>query len=390
MNKSHHKKLIPMFLMFFALLPTSCIKDEEANKECDIVSAWVEDEQLAPHFYQLSQMRKENISSSEKVIIFTVRAAETMPQKIAVHFTLTPGATIEPANGSVQDFTNGPITYTVTSEDGAWKREYIVDFREANLSNLFDIPDFKFSFENVNTIEGSGKNSYHAFYEVDKAGTQHDFWASGNPGVVLTKYNAKPEDFPTRSTDDGYQGKGVCLNTQDAGALGRMMGKPIAAGNLFLGKFIFENVLTSPLKTTEFGLPINKEPVKVTGYYKYQPGKEFTNAKSQVIEGRTDEASIYAVFYRNTDENGQDIKLYGDDVFTNPNILKIAQMASLPPTDEWTRFEMQFEGKDADEQILATQGYNMVIVFSSSKEGANFEGAIGSTLYVDEVEVSFK
>ena len=31
---------------------------------------------------------------------------------------ITPGATIEPANGSVQDFTEGPVVYVVTSQDG--------------------------------------------------------------------------------------------------------------------------------------------------------------------------------------------------------------------------------------------------------------------------------
>jgi len=29
-------------------------------------------------------------------------------------------------------------------------------------------------------------------------------------------------------------------------------------------------------------------------------------------------------------------------------------------------------------------------VFSSSKDGAQFEGAVGSTLYIDEVEISYE
>ena len=87
---------------------------------------------------------------------------------------------------------------------------------------------------------------------------------------------------------------------------------------------------------------------------------------------------------------GKDIVLYGDDVLSSPYIVRKAQVASLPPTDEWTLFEMFFEGADADTQILLSQGYNMTLVFSSSKDGASFEGAVGSTLYVDEVEVSFE
>ena len=57
--------------------------------------------------------------------------------------------------------------------------------------------------------------------------------------------------------------------------------------------------------------------------------------------------------------------------------------------DEWTHFELELEGDSADPQILAAMGYNFTVVFSSSKGGDLFEGAIGSTLMVDEVRVEF-
>ena len=49
-----------------------------------------------------------------------------------------------------------------------------------------------------------------------------------------------------------------------------------------------------------------------------------------------------------------------------------------------------FEGKDAPDDIVNAMGCNLALVFSSSKSGAQFEGAIGSTLYIDEVEVSYE
>lgn len=385
MMKKQVKRIITVILTIYGFTAlTSCIKEELPNTECDILSAWVEGEQYESNFFQANQMRVDNISSNEKEIIFTVRSTFSLPKNLPVHFTITPGATIEPTNGSEQDFTEGPVTYTVTSQDGAWKREYKVVFREASL------PSHTFGFEWVDEEMGYNNSIYHVFYEKDQSGNRHNIWASGNAGVTIVNPDWIPERFPTRSIADGYVGKGVCLNTQYAGDLGKLFGKPIAAGNLFLGKFNVDKVLSDPLKTTEFGIPIDKEPVRVTGYYKYQPGKEFTNAKMEVVPGRIDEASVYAVFYRNVDDDGNDVKLYGDDVFTNPNILKIAEVKSLPPTNEWTRFEMFFEGKDADDQLVESRGYNMTIVFSSSKEGAAFEGAIGSTLYIDEVEVSFE
>lgn len=346
------------------------------------MSAWVEGEQYTSNFYQPIQMRMENISSNEKEIIFTVRSTASLPNDIPVYFTLTPGASIEPANGSKQDFTSGPVTYIVTSEDGAWKRKYKVFFREPSLPNIF-------SFEMVDEEEGYNKSIYNVFYEVDNVGNRQNVWASGNAGVTIINQNWTPELFPTHSSDDGYSNKCVCLNTQFAGEFGKTMKKPIAAGNLYLGKFNVNNVLFSPLKTTEFGIPIDRNPIRVIGYYKYQPGKEFTNAEMHVIPGRTDEASIYAVFYRNTDDDGKEVKLYGDDVLTSPYLVKKAVVASLPPTNEWTRFEMIFEGDEPDDELVATRGYNLSVVFSSSKDGAAFEGSIGSTLYVDEVKVIY-
>ncbi|MBR1469679.1 MAG: PCMD domain-containing protein [Prevotella sp.] len=381
-------KKINILMMAALALLSSCIKDEPLNQECDITSAWLEGDQYAVNFYQPSQMRQDNISTSEKEIVFTVKSLLSLPDMLPVHFDLTPGATMVPANGSEQNFKNGPVTYTVTSEDGAWSRQYAVVFKEASL------PSNKFSFEHVETVAGINWNYYHDFYELDAQGNRLNFWASGNPGAIMTKSNSTAETQPTFSTEDGYVGKGVCMNTQSAGPLGEWIGKPIAAGNLFIGRFVVEKVLQDALKTTEFGRPFNRVPTRVTGYYKYKPGDEFTildeNKKKVTVPGRVDEASIYAVFYRNKDSNGNPVLLYGDDVQTNPHIVRKAQVDALPPTDEWARFEMWFEGGDADPQVLAQLGYSMTLVFSSSKDGAMFEGAVGSTLYVDEVEVFFE
>ena len=115
-----------------------------------------------------------------------------------------------------------------------------------------------------------------------------------------------------------------------------------------------------------------------------------------VFPDRKDEASIYAVFYRNTDDKGESYVLDGhavedlDKVLDNPLVYKVARVASLPSTDTWTQWEMFFEGRDAPDDIVAAQGCNLALVFSSSKWGAQFEGAIGSTLYIDEVEVSYE
>lgn len=371
----------------------SCIKDEAPNKECDIESAWIEGADYEAYFYQTTEMRKEAISSAETDIVFSVRSLLSLSTQIPLHFKITDGATIEPANGSVQDFTKGPVVYTVTSEDGEWHRTYNVIFQEAPL------PAQKFSFELVETQTEQtmlgGTNEMHVFYEQTAAGPNY-CWATGNPGSALTKNGSKPEEFPVYSTPDGKEGRGVCLNTQSAGALGEWMKKPIAAGSLFLGKFQVDYVLSDALKATRFGVPNSKEPVRITGWYKYKPGTKFTDMNMKEYPDRLDEASIYAVYYRNTDDNGDVYTLDGHDVedldrlLENPQVFKAARVASLPPTDVWTQWEMFFEGRDVPDDLVAAQGCSLALVFSSSKQGAQFEGAVGSTLYIDEVEISYE
>jgi len=376
------KRLLLASLFLTTLLFASCIKDELPNNECDILSAWVEGEEYESFFYQTTQMRIDNIPSNSTEIVFQVRTKTGLPP-IPVYFALTPGATIEPANGSLQDFSDGPVTYIVTSEDDAWCRIYRVDFQEASSS-----ASSHFRFEHVAVDTFTNGSTYHIFYEIED-NIRRNIWASGNAGVAILHGDWTPAQFPTHSTDNGYQGKGVCLNTQSTGAWGAAFGKPIAAGNLFLGRFNVNAVLTDALKATEFGIPTSQQPVKVSGWYKYTPGDTFTDASMQPVPGRVDQGHIYAVFYRNHDAQGNPVVLYGDNVLSSDLIVSKAELVPAA-TDQWTHFEITLEGGSADPAILAAMGYSYTVVFSSSKDGDTFEGAVGSTLYVDEVTVEFQ
>ncbi len=364
------------------LLFSSCFKEEPKNMECDILEAWVGEENLT-YFYNKADMRIASVPSDAKKLEFTVRSRANLPT-MALHFKLTPGATIEPANGSLQDFSKEPVTYTVTSEDGAWKKQYSVSFGN---SMAQDVAVMKFDFEDYRLND---KNKYYLWFE-NFGDTEVEMWASGNAGFQMAKSNAAAVDYPTVPDPNGYEGSCVKLTTRDTGSWGKNFKKPIAAGNLFLGKFNSQYALTQTLKTTEMGLPFMVEPIKVTGYYKFTPGEKFTDKDMKIVEGRVDEPNIYAVFYRNQDAEDNTVVLHGDDVMTSPLIVSKAQVASLPATTEWTKFEMTFESlTPVDKAVLDSRGYNLALVFSSSKTGDTFEGAVGSTLYVDKVEVTFK
>ena len=57
---------------------------------------------------------------------------------------------------------------------------------------------------------------------------------------------------------------------------------------------------------------------------------------------------------------------------------------------EWKHFSEPFRpmnGKRFDENRLRADGYAIAVVATSSRQGAYFEGAVGSTLYVDELRI---
>ena len=358
------------------LLLSGCIKDEPLNQECDILSVQIDDPSLERYFYNQSDMTIQDVPSTERQLTFVVRSLSQLPD-MPVSFTLTPGATVAPASGTVQNFRNGAVQYTVTSEDGQWTKTYSIQFVQNSASDRF-----YYDFESYQTDTQRGK-----YYEwVDDV--QGPIWATGNDGYYIAKSAAAASDYPTVPDADGYVGNCVRLVTRDTGSWGKTFRKPIAAGNLFLGKFNSQYALINTLKTTEMGIPFDRQPQSVTGFYKYKAGAVFTDKNFSVVADRKDEPAIYAVFYRNTDAAGQPVMLHGDDVKTHPNIVGLAEVTLPSETDEWTRFEMTFpDGMRVDPAILANRGYNLALVFSSSKTGDTFEGAVGSTLCIDEVEI---
>lgn len=359
----------------------SCIKDEPLNAECDILEASLTVANPAEVFFHESDSLVR-VSSEDRTVVFTVRRSADLTQ-MAPRFKITEGATITPASGSVHDFSQGPVSYRVKSQDGQWSRDYEVAFQPVTVTKTETIA---YDFEHFELDDANHK--YYVWYEQDEQGVEK-IWASGNGGYFIANQSKAATDYPTIPAEDGLDG-GYCLKltTIDTGPLGRGTGRPIAAGNMFLGSFNTQLALRDALHSTEMGIPFAQTPVKLTGYYKYQSGAEYKNKQQQIIPERVDSADIYSVLYRNHDAEGQPVVLYGDNVLTSPLIVRKARIAEVKVTDEWTYFEIDYEQLgDIDEALLLNRGYNLALVFSSSIHGDVFEGAIGSTLYIDKVRI---
>ena len=374
MTKIHY------LLLLSAVLLSSCFKDEPLNAECDILEASVAVEHPEEMFFQTSDSLVR-INSDESTIRFSVRRTADLT-RLAPRFRITEGATINPESGSVHDFSQGAVDYTVTSQDGQWSRRYQVLFQPITVTVTDTV---KFDFEHYQLDANYQK--FYVWYEPSAEGPQQ-LWATGNGGFFIANQSKPADAYPTVPADGGVDG-GQCvkLMTLDTGPLGRSTGRPIAAGNLFLGTFNAAIALKDALHATEMGVPFTQQPQKLTGYYKYQPGPEFKD-KQQNLMNRTDSADIYAVLYRNHDAEGRPVVLYGDNVLTSPLIVSKARIERVEPVGEWTPFEILFQQLGIiDEELLAGRGYNLALVFSASIHGDTFEGAIGSTLFIDQVRI---
>ena len=364
----------------FALALSSCFKDEAPNAECDIIEASLHVDNPTDIFYNPTDTLVRVLYTDDN-ISFSVRRKADLTS-LAPTFRITDGATISPASGSVHDFSKGPVIYTVTSEDKEWSRSYKVSFIPVIRTSKDTL---SFNFEDYHL---DSKDKYYIWCEKHEDGNMYDDWATGNAGYGLTNGSAGPEAYPSTVLDEGYEGKGVKLVTCSTGPFGQMVKLPLAAGNLFLGTFDMSIALKTPRLATGFGLPFDKKPKTFTGYYKYTPGEKFQNKDESIVDGKVDEASVYAILYRNHDEDGNPVVLNGDNVQTSPLIVAKAIAANIVPTDKWTEFTVDFSYlEDFDLDLLENRGYNLAVVFSSSADGAFFQGAIGSTLCIDNVKI---
>lgn len=380
-------KFLALAMMCLSTTLTSCFKDEPLNAECDIEQAYIHVDNPEAMFFSKNDTLQK-VLYTENEISFNVRRGTDL-SALAPRFVITEGATIQPENGSTHDFTNGPVAYTVTSEDGQWTRTYNVKF---NIVTRTFTDSLRYDFKDYALDEKS--NKYYEWTETTADGTKtRNFWSTGNGGFAICRGSYAPDKYPTiplpgEGVDGGIAMK---LTTSDTGPLGAATNMRIAAGNLFIGKFDPQTAL-DPSKTMEatmFGRPTDVKPLTLCGYYKYKPGAKFQNVKGKEVKGRTDKGSIYAVMYRNHDADGKEVVLHGDNVLTSDMIVGKAVLENVETTDEWTRFDVPFVfSEEINEDLLANRGYSLAVVFSSSEDGAKFEGAVGSTLLISKVRVA--
>ena len=373
-------QLINFIVLATMFLFASCIREEAPNAECDIIAvktSWLDE-------------NKDILSGkpiiSNNAVRFYVGETTSIEHLLTLNpeFELTPGAQITKLDRIDMNGERGVyMFYKTTSEDGVWSKEYEVSFTKQTVIDT----EATFSFEHF-----AVEKKYYVWHEEDANGTKLNWWATANAGFLMSGQGKVPADFPTSVDSMGVKGCCVKLTTRSTGKFGQAMKMPIAPGNLFLGEFITANATKKPLEATRFGLTIApSKPVSLTGYYKYTPGEVFTNKAMEEIEGRIDTCAIYSVLYE-VDPNNV-VTLDGSNVLSSDRIVLVAQLEKPGQESEWTEFEIPYKeanGKIFDYRKLESGEYAITVVASSSKGGEVFEGAVGSTLHIDELKINWE
>lgn len=319
---------------------------------------------------------EQPVINEDKTITFKVAETATDDDLKALKpiITISENATVTPESGVAQDFSdNKKVIYTVTSEDGTVVKEYQV-FISGTVENK-DVYDFE-----------AWAVPEDAMY---KDVVQPTGWATCNDAVALIKNMGSlggivyKGAYPVRETSDCVSGEKALLaesvDTKGGTLLGQKVPK-VTAGTAFLGTFNAFAALGNPMSATSFGNECLDKPLEVKGHFKYIAGTDFYTSDGQLDKSRKDKCTIAAVLYE-VDSN--DDTLNGDNIYNSPKIVAKAMLNSEGQA-EYTPFSLKLEYiKEYD----VTKKYKFAVIFSASEDGAKYNAAIGSKLYIDDVEI---
>lgn len=257
-------------------------------------------------------------------------------------------------------------TYTtkVSPLDLGTEYEYYIACGEQTgetVSFTTESPDPNLTNLNFDSWTQSGKNWY------PNAEASNSYWATGNEGVTMFLAGSNDANSVPVEGTEARNGKAAQLKTITVKFAG------YAAGSLLIGNY--STNMSNPAASVQFGRAYNgARPVKLSGYYKYQPGATMNSGSVPAdTKLETDECDIY-------------IKLWsGDEVIAENHFI------SSKTVTEYTKFEIPINYNDTTKRPD-----KITIVATSSRYGGEFKGvsvvgqlAVGSTLWVDDFELSY-
>lgn len=196
------------------------------------------------------------------------------------------------------------------------------------------------------------------------ADASNSYWSTGNEGVTLGG------NSNSVGVSDSYSGLATQLQTVEVTMF--VFVKVKAAGNIFIGSY--KTNAQDPASSVTFGRDYSgARPTKLSGYFKYQPGATMSDGSVPSEKLEKDECDIYIQLWSGGETIGE------GHFITNETV------------SEYTHFEIPIEYT-----VTNKRPDKIAIVATSSRYGGYFDGmnvigqlAIGSTLWVDDFELSY-
>jgi hypothetical protein len=347
-----------IFLMLITTLLVGCKEDNKSNKT-EILDFSVTTEDI-------SNLDLDTILIDSIAFTITLVSHGSLPDNgysivITPEIEVSAGAYITPLSGTSVTFSDRDevFSYLVTAEDGT-HAEWYVALRDKQLPNS--------GFEDWYTTTGMNG---HPFTDPGKS-KETTVWATANMGTST---------YGVYSTQDSIEGENtLVIITTDATSI-----VPVAAGTLFTGRFDVAGAIahpSDPQKATLFGIPFWFRPTAMKIEYKYQSGDSCVQATlnnpNNIFGGFTlsdslgrDSCTIYSI-----------IEAREGDLIT---VLGRADFVAST-TEDSTMHEQIIPYLYTSSNKNPT---HITVVFSSSKDGDLYTGAVGSTLVVDNLELLY-
>ena len=353
-----------LYITLLALVMVSCVKEDyfDLSEYGNIKSIEVS-----------NQASTAVIKNKELSVQVEIPAGVDLATIKIQKLTLSSFASANVQVGDILDL-NTPQQIIVTAENGtkhSWTIAAFVASATPQLSN-----------GDLNEWYQTSSNYYEPGKDANTT-----IWGTGNPGTQILNKTA------TIPYDQGGGNLAAQMITLDNGSLAGAFGAPISTGSIFTGFFDSDKLDPSdPEAAIDFGTPFSGRPVKLKFKYQYQKGEKNKDKNGDELS-YPDALDIYALleirlggeskrlataWFRNSDDQSE---LITQEVEFNYGELDASFPDYMKPTDHG------YVSADSAAFVLPT---HITFVASSSFDGANFAGAIGSTLIVDDIEMVYE
>lgn len=353
-----------IFLLINLILFSSCLEEDYFGE-----SSFADIKKISLS----NQSGAAKINTEEAVVTVEIPGGVDLTQITVQALEISSFATSSISVGDVIDIST-PKSVTLTSENGTIRNWTIQAFVASETPQL-DNRDLNLWYETATGYFEPGESA------------DHTIWATGNRGSqILNKIATTPKDL-------GGGNLAARMETLSNGPLGAIFGAPISSGSLFTGIFNPDNLdPADPSAATEFGIPFVGRPKAIKFKYSYVPG-EINKDKTGTVLDYSDAADVYALL---------EVRLNGE-----PQRLATAWFRSDDIQEDLTTITLPFVYGELDNsypaymqpengqfvpanQVAYILPTHISFVASSSFGGANFAGAVGSLLVIDDVELIYE